>query len=311
MGERYCTHCGQENVQTRESFGHLLNHFFADLTHYDSKFFVTLKDLLFRPGFLTREYREGRRVSYLHPIRLYVFISALYFLLMLATGIPESFTEEAIGRQEATQEITDSLRALQLPGVISQLHLGSIRRKQDLNFTIVGNITYKSLLKYDSVQKLLPPSERDWGPRPWVYHHWLAMVDHYGYAIVPYLGGKTLHSLSKLMFLLLPVFALLLKLFYDRKKYFYGDHAIFALHFHSALFLIFLVFSLGELAIPALAQYTFWAELILAFIYLFFALRYAYMQSFAMTLVKTILIMAIYLAWLFVAFIVLVSSFLL
>src|SRR5476651_1345786 len=80
--ERFCTHCGQENTEPKESFGHLLRHFFADVTHYDSQFFTTLKYLIFRPGFLTVQYNAGKRLSYLNPIRMYIFISAVFFLVL-------------------------------------------------------------------------------------------------------------------------------------------------------------------------------------------------------------------------------------
>ena len=78
---RYCHVCGQENIETRESFGHLVFHFIADIFHFDGKFFSTLKYLLLRPGYLTYEYVRGRRASYIHPIKLYVFTSAVFFIL--------------------------------------------------------------------------------------------------------------------------------------------------------------------------------------------------------------------------------------
>ncbi|MFI5131717.1 MAG: DUF3667 domain-containing protein, partial [Chitinophagales bacterium] len=81
---RYCHVCGQENLEPKESFWHLVTHFFYDITHFDGKFFTTLKDLLFKPGFLTREYMKGRRVNYLNPIRMYVFTSAIFFLVFFS-----------------------------------------------------------------------------------------------------------------------------------------------------------------------------------------------------------------------------------
>lgn len=79
---RYCGQCGQENLEPKETVGSLVHHFVGDITHYDSKFFITLKDLLFRPGFLTKEYIAGRRTRYLNPIRAYVFISLLFFVAL-------------------------------------------------------------------------------------------------------------------------------------------------------------------------------------------------------------------------------------
>ncbi len=84
---RYCHVCGQENLEPKESVWHLVNHFFEDITHFDGKFFSTVKYLLRRPGFLSLEYIRGRRASYLNPIRMYVFTSAFFFLIFF-TIIP-------------------------------------------------------------------------------------------------------------------------------------------------------------------------------------------------------------------------------
>lgn len=81
---RFCQVCGQENIETKESFWSLATHFVYDVTHFDGKFFSTLKYLLFRPGFLPQEYLRGRRTTYLHPIRMYVFTSAIFFLILFS-----------------------------------------------------------------------------------------------------------------------------------------------------------------------------------------------------------------------------------
>ncbi|HQS55851.1 MAG: hypothetical protein B7Y15_10780, partial [Bacteroidetes bacterium 24-39-8] len=81
---RFCQVCGQENIETKESFWSLATHFVYDVTHFDGKFFSTLKYLLFRPGFLSQEYLRGRRTAYLHPIRMYVFTSAIFFLILFS-----------------------------------------------------------------------------------------------------------------------------------------------------------------------------------------------------------------------------------
>ena len=73
--ERFCGHCGQENIETRMSFLGLIAHFAEDLTHYEGKFWKTIKYLFFKPAFLTKEYLKGKRTSYLPPVRLYIFVS--------------------------------------------------------------------------------------------------------------------------------------------------------------------------------------------------------------------------------------------
>lgn len=81
---RYCQVCGQENLELKESFGHLVTHFFNDITHFDGKFFNSARYLITRPGKLTDEYTSGRRVRYLNPIRMYVFTSAFFFLMFFS-----------------------------------------------------------------------------------------------------------------------------------------------------------------------------------------------------------------------------------
>ena len=78
---RYCQHCGQENVETKQSAGALVRHFVYDIFHFDGKFFDTMKQLLFRPGYVPKEYVLGKRSSYLDPIRMYLFTSAVFFLV--------------------------------------------------------------------------------------------------------------------------------------------------------------------------------------------------------------------------------------
>ena len=80
---KYCHNCGQENIVPKESVWHLVTHFFNDITHFAGKFFSTLKDLLFKPGFLSKEYIKGRRATYLNPVRMYLFTSFIFFLYFL------------------------------------------------------------------------------------------------------------------------------------------------------------------------------------------------------------------------------------
>lgn len=79
--QRFCPKCGQENVEIRPKFHHLISHFFADLFHYDSGFWKTMKTLLFKPGIIVREYLNGKRKSYVEPVKLYIFVSFIAFFL--------------------------------------------------------------------------------------------------------------------------------------------------------------------------------------------------------------------------------------
>ncbi len=323
--ERFCTRCGQENVEIKESFGHLIGHFFSDLTHYDSKFFVTIKDLLFKPGFLTNEYLAGRRANYLHPVRMYVFVSFLYFLVSLSFNDNEHRSEEAIAQiaaQDTRRQIADSLNSLLPAGnanaAENKMKDSLIRQMRakvgpdslpDKNITILFDLKYNDLVAFDSVQQKLPEQRREKGLKPWLYRHWQNTIDMYGRKGANMLvRNRTAHVIPKMMFILLPLFALLLEIFYNRKKYFYSDHVIFSLHFHTAVFLIFLFFAIISLLFPTLARDARNVEILLAAIYLALALKRTYGQSTIRTIVKTIALTILYSIFILAGYVILIIS---
>jgi hypothetical protein len=98
--------CGQENLEPKETVWHLVQHFFNDITHFDGKFFSTVKLLLRKPGFLSAEYIAGRRMSYLNPIRMYVFTSAFFFIILFSLKKPEDMVNSDTGQSLAQLEKT-------------------------------------------------------------------------------------------------------------------------------------------------------------------------------------------------------------
>src|SRR5688572_21532788 len=80
----YCPHCGQKDIPKRQTLGELVFNFISSFSGYESKFFVTCRHLLFKPGFLATEYNEGKRERYFHPARMYAFISFIFFLLFFS-----------------------------------------------------------------------------------------------------------------------------------------------------------------------------------------------------------------------------------
>ncbi len=81
----YCSLCGQRHEPHPPTVGHLLGETFETLTHADSRLWRTLRTLLARPGALTREWSARHRAGYLPPIRLYLVLSVVFFL-MVALG---------------------------------------------------------------------------------------------------------------------------------------------------------------------------------------------------------------------------------
>jgi hypothetical protein len=78
---RFCSNCGQRLEHHVHSVWHFASETFEDLTHADSRLWSTVGALLFKPGFLTCEFLAGRRVKYLPPLRLYLVLSLLFFVV--------------------------------------------------------------------------------------------------------------------------------------------------------------------------------------------------------------------------------------
>ncbi|SJZ68572.1 Protein of unknown function [Chitinophaga eiseniae] len=257
--ERFCPRCGQENTVQHESFGHLAGHVVADIVHYDSRFFTTLKYLTIRPGFLTREYWAGRRVRYVNPIQLYIFISFIFFFFFLTLA-------NSPRKQGAKPGIQSEL---------ADIKVGDI------------NAQYKSVAEFDSVQASLPPEKRLTGLEARIERRMAKMRENKQSA-KQLIKGLFTDNLPKIMFVLMPLFALMVKWSHRKRKLVYVDHAIFTIHLHSFLFIILFVglviryFVHDDLPLDI----AYWG----AFFYLVFALKNAYQQSFRKSLVKAILL---------------------
>jgi Protein of unknown function (DUF3667) len=113
VGGRYCQVCGQENTEPKETVWTLVSHFFNDITHFDGKFFSSVKYLLTKPGFLPAEYIKGRRAGYLHPIRMYVFTSAFFFIIFFSVFNPEKMIGKEKSRDVQLAELKGARVALQ------------------------------------------------------------------------------------------------------------------------------------------------------------------------------------------------------
>lgn len=223
---RFCQQCGQENVEVKESFFQLFRHFLEDLTHFDGKLWKTLKLLLFKPGSLTKLYIEGKRASYIHPIRMYLFISAVFFLFMFTGEVPEK--PEKIGNK--TTEANDVASGFQ-EGINLDLDEDTVK--------------YKTIAEYNASQQKLPESKRD---------NWLdAVIKKKGIEInKKYNGdkfkiGKALiekfeQYFSRMLYISLPIFAFFIWVLYRRNKnHYFVDHMIFSIHIYCAFYIILFV----------------------------------------------------------------------
>ncbi|MEO5782665.1 MAG: DUF3667 domain-containing protein [Ginsengibacter sp.] len=360
----FCHNCGQENIEPKESVWHLVSHFFQDITHFDGKFFTSLKDLIIKPGFLSKEYMIGRRVRYLNPIRMYLFTSAIFFLIFfsLYTVNEKSFSIGDINGKtfaqikqmdsatfsEFTMELNsgkkmnkeefktkvDSMDAATFALLSKKIKNNKIVSRQEVkasvdtmdpakvgpftqnvtkglpmsraefnssfeNFTIApGN--YRSKKEYDSLLKS-GAKKHNWLERQMVYKN-IELKEKYGSdskLIMVALVNRFMHTLPQMLFVLLPLFALILKLVYVRRKqFYYVDHVIFTIHLYIFVFLVMLVtFGIGKL--KSILHWG-WLSFVSAifvlgiFFYFYKALRNFYKQRRAKTILKYVILLLMF-----------------
>jgi len=64
------------------TFKQFILDFLGDYFTFDSLIVRSVRPLIFNPGFLTLEYIAGKRVRYIPPLRMFIFISILFFLIL-------------------------------------------------------------------------------------------------------------------------------------------------------------------------------------------------------------------------------------
>lgn len=311
---RFCHVCGQENIETKESVWQLVSHFVGDLFHFDGKFFSSLRLLMFRPGFLSREYLQGRRMSYINPIRMYIFSSAIFFLIffmLMPSNVNDGNALVSQVRNEIEAEIDSLQEKIKTDSLSSQSKLDSIALlKRDLeilsldsnyikilenrkeSFSISNDIdSFTSVEQYLRYQQSLPEKERDGFIDSKMKQRQLYLNQKYKgdqRSFLKKLLDEVLHKIPIALFISLPFVAFLLNLVYFRNKhYFFADHAIFLLHLFNALFVfglgIVLVGALGNGKIPSFISsvLNIWM-----FLYWYWAFKGFYQQGWIKTILK-------------------------
>ena len=225
--QKFCPNCGQENTDSRKTFHHLFIHFFEDLTHYENAFWRTIKNLLFKPSSLTKEYLSGKRLSYLAPVRLYIFISFITFLLI--TLFPSNVNEKIVKSEKALNEEISKNDA-------------TINKKTDKRY-----FHFKTMKEIDSIQKYGKENEKLNASSYWFSEKAIHVTEKYTKKeIYEKFIESFFHNLPKILFIIMPFFAFFLWLFHSKKKWYYFDHGIFTLHYFSFLLLIFLIMFISD-----------------------------------------------------------------
>src|SRR3954469_8815989 len=82
----FCAQCGQHAIDYRRSIFRVLLDAADSFLNWDTKFLHSMNQLLVHPWQLTNDFNAGRRARYVHPLRLYLIASIVFFLLARAVN---------------------------------------------------------------------------------------------------------------------------------------------------------------------------------------------------------------------------------
>ena len=236
--ESFCPQCGQSDRHYARSLGSVVLEFLREMFELDSRLFRTLKLLFFKPGSLTREFSRNRRVSFVSPVRLYIFASFVFFLLLSLLG---DFGEGAVIRIDDDREgavtqpsdaVAPSPTEERLAAFRASLPPEQQRKADDMLRRPEGSI---------GRQLILAAAGADFAEWNWIERFIVAAaVDILHDPSV--IRQRLLANMPIAMFFVLPVLGVVLAVFHFRKKKrFYVEHLVFAIHIQTFTFLVYAV----------------------------------------------------------------------
>jgi hypothetical protein len=276
----YCFDCGQHRHESARSVSALFEDAWHVATHVDGRFWQTLYILLFKPGKLTKEYFAERRARYLPPVRLYLVLSVLFFAFGLAgapkiSRAPPSVAppSAAVPSAAAPSKGLSDGAADQMPKAKkkSRVAIFDIANCDDIHapFNWLQNSLRQSCVR----------NKDDHG----------ASIEHAFAANVP-----------KMMFVFVPMMALVMLILYWRPRRYYVEHLVFFIHIHAAVFLLLVIQTLFSwiafwLAWRAFKEWVFVIITLYSVWYVYRAMRVYYGQGRLLTFAKLCVVSFTYL----------------
>jgi len=303
---QHCSHCGQRARVRVLSLWGLVKDALGDLTNFDSRIWRTLFPLLFRPGKVTQEYLRGKRTSYTPPFRMYLILSIGFFLLATIDD-PGQALELSVGEGGANLQIGPddgaTTEAEQLASEITRPLPASAADREAARADIAKDLEAAAPGELERVRSFVddPCNERNLklqaGPLIKAYEPRLRAACREIMRDQASFGRALIDNIPKMMFIFLPLIALVMAVLYLGSRRYYVEHLLFFVHFHAFFFLagivVLLVERLGDLAGPppprafeVLGNVLGAAFLVYVPWYLYRAMRRVYGQGRVLTFVK-------------------------
>lgn len=323
----YCPYCGQ-NDKEELTIGVLFSNTIANYFSVDARFFKSFWPLMAKPGYLARKFLAGKRLLYLHPAQMYLFVSVVFFFLFsfVARNQEEKFdqalkkdfdqvrqTMDSISEQPVDSAKVDEvlqvynenkdqlgLKDLDKKELDSIINAGSTAIKKNKNNVKTSWVFGEKEKEVDSliqagasdeeILKVMGLEQESGYFKTRMYQQGLKFYRNRS-------GGSLLKafydSLPIAMFFLLPLFALILKVLYYNKGR-YAHHLVFSFYFFA---FVFVVFSILVLVSLIWAKFPAWANFLIilsTFFYLMIALKRFYGQGWFLTYIKTSIVATVF-----------------
>jgi Protein of unknown function (DUF3667) len=308
MAGPFCAKCGQHAVDYRRSFRYVVLDVLDSFLSWDSKFFATIGWLIARPWHLTNEFLAGRRVRYVHPLRVYLLASIVFFFVVNywaksihldARKLSDKDRAEVAAELDK-EDIPPELKA-RIRSAIDEKSLAQpvAQTSPSPEATVAPQ---PSAIASPPLPSASPSPSGDYGPmmqfdkppsdpfEKWLEQRAKEKMGEHGSKMALFIA--TLFSnLPYMMLCCIPLFALVLKVLYVRKRVFYIDHLVYALHIHSfaylAIILIVLITIGLNRTIPGIFANWMIAVLWIAFATeIFLSIRRVYRQDWFFTVFK-------------------------
>jgi hypothetical protein len=310
LSGQYCASCGQRARSRLISLWELTSEAFGDLFELDSRLWRTLIPLFARPGLLTRDYLEGRRVRFMPPFRTYLVLSIVFFLVaffdpkkdLQILFEPEEPDSTAVSKTEtepdAAQIRQEVLDGLQEAGVeLSEKQKEDLKAVDEGLSINIGEGTAESACQFKDFENTQMPL---WLAKRLTKERLLRVCEKVTANDGRDFVNQLLDNVPAALFFLLPLMALVLKILYPLSKRYYVEHLLFVVHFHAFFFLVLtlqiILSRAGALtAIPEVAVTT--TMVAISFyipVYLYKAMRRVYGQRHLLSLLKYVMLVVAY-----------------
>lgn len=310
ISDVYCAYCSQLNSDKQLSAKDFFGEFLNSIVVFDSRFRNTLKDLLLRPGIITRNYAKGERLKYANPFRFFLSASIIYFLVngfinfinvgtdnetnninfntkLADRSFVDSLSQNISASTSEAVNLADSIKKMQTPKEIqyfsdAELDALPFAESYKERFSLYNDFYEKYKIKNAEVA-LDSLHHRNTSFNRWVYskNTTIEKIKENPSAFINYVVSK----IPFFLFFFAPFFALFFWLIYSKKKYTYMEHMVFIFHIFSFIFLAMLIAIVPDLILGGKYLLGFLFLLIGPF-YFYKALRNFYSQGRVITLIK-------------------------